>query len=115
MPGFVKMEMEDRLAIVTINRPDALNALDAAVLRELSMAIEHVSMAQDVGAIILTGAGDRAFVSGADIKEMADLTGLEMQRFSEMRRRLRDTMSACHKPITAAINGFALGGGCELA
>ena len=82
MPGFVKMEMDDRLAIVTINRPDSLNALNAAVLRELSMAIEHLSMAQDVGAIILTGAGDRAFVAGADIKEMADLTGLEMQRFS---------------------------------
>ena len=115
MPGFVKMEMEDRLAIVTINRPDALNALNAAVLRELSMAIEHLSMAQDVGAIILTGAGDRAFVAGADIKEMANLTGLEMQRFSEMGRRLGDTMAACNKPIIAAINGFALGGGCELA
>ena len=115
MPGFIKMEMDDRLAIVTINRPDALNALNAAVLRELSMAIEHLSMAQDVGAIILTGAGDRAFVAGADIKEMANLTALEMQRFSEMGRRLGDTMAACNKPIIAAINGFALGGGCELA
>src|SRR3989442_10686798 len=115
MPGFVKMEMDDRLAIVTINRPDALNALNAAVLRELSMAIEHLSMAQDVGAIILTGAGDRAFVAGADIKEMANLTALEMQRFSEIGRRLGDTMAACNKPIIAAINGLALGGGCELA
>jgi len=103
MPGFIKMEMEDRLAIVTVNRPDALNALNSTVLRELSMAIEHLSMAADVGAIILTGVGDRAFVAGADIKEMANLSGLEMQRFSEMGRRL------------AAINGFALGGGCELA
>src|SRR3989442_2322691 len=115
MPGFVKMEMDDRLAIVTINRPDALNALNAAVLRELSMAIEQLSMAQDVGAIILTGAGDRAFVAGADIKEMANLTALEMQRFSEIGRRLGDTMAACNKPIIAAINGLALGGGCELA
>src|SRR3989442_14933780 len=115
MPGFVKMEMDGRLAIVTINRPDALNALNAAVLRELSMAIEHLSMAQDVGAIILTGAGDRAFVAGADIKEMANLTALEMQRFSEIGRRLGDTMAACNKPIIAAINGLALGGGCELA
>src|SRR2546430_15125877 len=115
MPGFVKMEMDDRLAIVTINRPDALNALNAAVLRELSMAIEHLSMAQDVGAIILTGAGDRAFAGGGDIKERGNRTGLEMQRFSEMGRRLGDTMAACNKPIIAAINGFALGGGCELA
>jgi len=115
MPGFVKMEMEDRLAIVTVNRPDALNALNSNVLRELSMAIEHLSMAADVGAIILTGAGDRAFVAGADIKEMANLSGLEMQRFSEMGRRLGDAMASCNKPIIAAINGFALGGGCELA
>src|SRR5438128_10527732 len=72
-------------------------------------------MAADVGAIILTGAGDRAFVAGADIKEMANLSGLEMQRFSEMGRRLGDAMASCNKQIIAAINGFALGGGCELA
>src|SRR5213594_3712459 len=115
MPGFIKMEMEDRLAIVTVNRPDALNALNSTVLRELSMAIEHPSMAADVGAIILTGVGDRAFVAGADIKEMANLSPLEMQRLSEMGRRLGDAMASCNKPIIAAINGFALGGGCELA
>src|SRR2546425_169022 len=113
MPGFIKTEMEDRLAIVTVNRPDALNALNSTVLRELSMAIEHLSMAADVGAIILTGAGDRAFVAGADIKEMANLSGLEMQRFSEMGRRLGDTMASCNKPIIAAINGVALGRGCD--
>src|SRR5207247_11322430 len=65
MPSFVRVEMEDRLAIVAINRPDALNALNSAVLRELSMTIEHLSMAADVGAIILTGAGDRAVGAGA--------------------------------------------------
>src|SRR2546430_12480484 len=115
MPGFIKMEMEDRLAIVTVNRPDALNALNSTVLRELSMAIEHLSMAADVGAIILTGAGDRAFVAGADIKEMVGLSAVEMRSFSEAGRRLGDTMAACNKPILAAINGYALGGGCELA
>jgi enoyl-CoA hydratase len=115
MPGFVRVEMEDRLAIVTINRPDALNALNSAVLRELSMTIEHLSMAADVGAIILTGAGDRAFVAGADIKEMVGLSALEMRSFSEAGRKLGDTMAACNKPILAAINGYALGGGCELA
>ena len=115
MPDLVKVEMEDRLAVVTINRPEALNALNSTVLRELTMAIEHVSMAQDVGAIILTGAGDKAFVAGADIREMANLSGLEMRAFSEMGRRLGDAMAACNKPIIAAINGYALGGGCELA
>jgi len=111
----VKVEMEDRLAIVTINRPEALNALNSNVLRGLSMAIEHLSMAQAVGAIILTGAGDKAFVAGADIKEMVGLSALEMRTFSEMGRRLGDAIAACSKPILAAINGYALGGGVELA
>jgi len=115
MPDSVKVEMEERLAIVTINRPEALNALNTTALRELSMAIEHLSMAQAVGAIILTGAGDRAFAAGADIKEMAGLSGLEMRAFSETGRRLGDALGACNKPILAAINGYALGGGCELA
>src|SRR5437867_7780745 len=115
MPGFIKMEMEDRLAIVTVNRPDALNALNSVVLRELSMAIEHLSMAADVGAIILTGAGDRAFVAGADIKEMANLSGLQMQRFSEIGRRLGGALASCNTPTIAAFNGFASLGGCELA
>ncbi len=115
MPGCVRVEMEDRLAIVTVERPDALNALNASVLRELSMAIDHLSMAADVGAIILTGAGDKAFVAGADIKEMVGLSALEMRAFSEMGRRLGDAMATCNKPIIAAVNGYALGGGCELA
>src|SRR5437867_7458298 len=115
MPGFVKTEMEDRLAVVTINRPDALNALNAMVLRELSMTFEHLSMAADVGAIILTGAGDRAFVAGADIKEMVGLSALEMRSFSEAGRGLGGTMGACNKPLLAAVKGYALGGGCELA
>src|SRR5713226_3546888 len=100
MPGFIKTEMEERLAIVTVSRPEALNALNSTVLRELSMAIEHLSMAADVGAIILTGAGDRAFVAGADIKEMANLSGLEMQRFSEMGRRLEIGRAHVLTPVT---------------
>lgn len=115
MPDFVQVAMEDRLAVVTVNRPESMNALNSRVLRELSMAIEHLSMAADVGAIILTGAGDRAFVAGADIKEMAGRSALEMRDFSEAGRRLGDAMAACNKPILAAINGYALGGGCELA
>jgi len=115
MPDAVRVEMEDRLAIVTINRPEALNALNASVLRALSMAIEHLSMAQAVGAIVLTGVGEKAFAAGADIKEMVGLSALEMRAFSEAGRRLGDALAACNKPILAAINGYALGGGCELA
>jgi enoyl-CoA hydratase len=107
--------MQDRLAIVTVNRPDVLNALNTQVVQELLATFEHLAGAQDVGAIILTGAGDRAFVAGADIKEMVHKTGLEMQAFSDLGRRLGDAMEGCPKPIIAAINGYALGGGCELA
>src|SRR5256886_7501272 len=106
MPGFIKMEMEDRLAIVTVNRPDALNALNSTVLRELSMAIEHLSMAADVGAIILTGAGDRAFVAGADIQEMANPSGPAMPRFSPMGPRPRAAPASCNNTTIAAANRF---------
>ncbi len=115
MPEFVKVETMDRLAIVTINRPEVLNALNSRVIQELTMAFEHLAGAHDVGAIILTGAGDKAFVAGADIKEMVSKTGLDMERFSAAGRRLGDLMASCPKPILAAINGYALGGGCELA
>lgn len=115
MADVIKVEMSERLTTITLNRPEALNALNAKMLSELTMAFEHLSMAADVGAIILTGAGDKAFAAGADIKDMAGLNGMEMQRFSEKGRRLGDVMAACSKPILAAINGYALGGGCELA
>ncbi|MGQ0796549.1 MAG: enoyl-CoA hydratase/isomerase family protein [Methanobacteriota archaeon] len=115
MADVIQVEMSERLATITLNRPDALNALNPKMLSELTMAIEHLSMAADVGAVILTGAGDKAFAAGADIKDMAGRNGMEMQRFSEMGRRLGDVMAACGKPILAAINGYALGGGCELA
>src|SRR5439155_5029198 len=103
MPGFVRVEMEDRLAIVAINRPDALNALNSAVLRELSMTIEHLSMAADVGAIILTGAGDRAFVAGGDNKEKGRVSSLEMGSFSEGGGRHGGTVAPCNKPTLAGI------------
>ena len=115
MAGFVRVEMEDRVAIITIHRPESLNALNSEIVNELTMTIEHLAMARDVGAIVITGAGDKAFVAGADIREMVDLSGPEMQRFSERGRRLGDALGACNKPIIAAINGYALGGGCELA
>src|SRR5437773_9520875 len=107
MPGVIKTEMEDRLAVVTINRPEALNALNSAVLRELSMTIEHLSMAADVGAIILTGAGDRAFVAGAGIKEMGGLSALEVRSFSGGGGGPGGTRGACHKPNPAALKGYA--------
>src|SRR5437762_13500982 len=101
MPGFVRVEMEDHLAIVTINRPDALNALNSAVLRELSMTIEHLSMAADVGAIILTGAGDRAFVAGGAIKEGVGLSAVGVRVLSGGGGGCGGTGGACAKATLA--------------
>lgn len=115
MPEFVLVKVQDRLATVTIARPEARNALNAEVVRELTAVFERLASDASVGAVILTGAGDKAFVAGADIKEMVGKSGLEMQAFSELGRRLGDAMGRCSKPIIAAINGYALGGGCEIA
>ncbi len=115
MPPFVNVETQDRLAVITVNRPEVRNALESRVVQELIATFERLAKAPDVGAIILTGAGDKAFIAGADIKEMASKGALEMERFSELGRRLEDAMTSCPKPILAAINGHALGGGCEIA
>jgi len=115
MTEVVRVEREGRLAIVTVNRPEVLNAINTKVLTELRAAFDHLSMDMNVGCIIVTGAGEKAFVAGADIKEMVDLTPLEMRRFSQLGRELGTAMAKCGKPIIAAVNGYALGGGCELA
>ncbi len=115
MPDLILVDVQDRLAIVTINRPEVRNALNSEVVRELTAAFQRLAADPAVGAILLTGAGDKAFVAGADIKEMVAKSGLEMQGFSELGRRLGEAMEGCPKPILAAINGYALGGGCEIA
>ena len=115
MAGSVEVDIQDRIALVTINRPEVRNALNSGVVQELIEAFERLTRDPSVGAIILTGAGDKAFVAGADIKEMSGKTGLEMQAFSGLGRRLGDAMEGCPKPIIAAVNGYALGGGCEIA
>ncbi len=115
MPEFIRVETGERIATVTVNRPEVRNALNVVVIRELTEAFEGLAASEDVGVIIVTGAGDRAFVAGADIKEMVRLSALEMVAFSESGRRLGDAIEACPKPVIAAINGFALGGGCEIA
>jgi enoyl-CoA hydratase len=115
MPGFIVVDVQDRLAIVTVNRPEVRNALNSEVARELATTFERLAIDPAVGAIILTGSGDKAFVAGADIKEMVGKSGLEMQAFSELGRRLCEAIEACPKPVIAAINGWALGGGCEIA
>lgn len=100
---------------VTVNRPHVRNALDAATLLELGDVFRQIAATDDVRCVILTGAGDKAFVAGADIAAMAAMGEEEARRFSDLGRRLRDEVAALPVPVIAAVNGFALGGGLELA
>lgn len=107
--------VEDNVAIVTINRPKFLNALNFDVLVELSDLVEVIERDSSIRAVILTGAGEKAFVAGADILEMHQKSVLEALEFSNFGNRLFSKLENLAQPVIAAINGFALGGGCELA
>src|SRR5262245_64352024 len=109
------VEHEGPLAIVTIRREAALNALSSRVIAELTEAAADLDMAEDVQVVVITGAGAKAFVAGADIGEMKALGPAEAQAFSEMGGNLGHAIEHSQKPWIAAVNGFALGGGCELA
>ena len=112
---YLKIEIEDRIALVTLNQPEVLNALNQATMEELEEAFVRRLAEDDVGAVILTGAGEKAFVAGADIKELAVLNPLEARAKSRQGHRLMELIEDFSKPVIAAINGFCLGGGCELA
>ncbi len=109
------VEKQDNIAIVTINRPKVLNALNATVMEELEKVFSELKNDPEVGAIIITGAGEKAFVAGADISGLVDLDALEGKRFAEKGQSVFNLIENLGKPVIAAINGFALGGGCELA
>jgi enoyl-CoA hydratase len=108
-------ERDGAVAILTLNRPTVLNALNAALLRDLEAALDALSADVEVKAIVLTGAGDKSFVAGADINELAVLTPTQGKEHARHGQRIFDRVEHLGKPVIAAINGFALGGGCELA
>jgi enoyl-CoA hydratase len=110
----VRLERRDAVAVLTIDRPDALNALSRDVLEQLIEAIAELSADAAVRAVVITGEG-RAFVAGADIAAMREFSPLEAQAFSELGHRAMNAVEALPMPVIAAVNGFALGGGSELA
>jgi enoyl-CoA hydratase len=115
--NFETLLVEDRgpVRVVSINRPKALNALNAQVVGELTELVEETAISDSVRALVLTGAGEKAFVAGADIKAMSDMNPGEALAFAGKGHALGEELGAIGIPVIAAVNGFALGGGCELA
>ena len=111
----VLTEISDRILTVTVNRPDKLNALNPEVMEGLATAFERARGDDAVGGVILTGAGEKAFIAGADITIFRTFTPVSARAFARRGQALLDTIETLGKPVIAAVNGFALGGGCEVA
>jgi enoyl-CoA hydratase len=108
-------ELENDILIITINRPDKLNALNKQVMHELDEVMTEVYKNKDVRSVIVTGSGQKGFVAGADISEFVGLSVDEGKTLAEKGQAIFKKIEDCPKPVVAAVNGFALGGGCELA
>jgi len=111
----VDMERHDRVAVLTLNRPDALNALSLDMLDDLETILHGIERQSEVRAVVITGAGDRAFTAGADIRHMRDASPLQARAYARRGHDITGRIEAFPKPVIAAVNGYALGGGCELS
>jgi enoyl-CoA hydratase len=109
------LERDDGIAVVTVNRPKVLNALNMATLGELHRTMAALGQDREIRCIILTGAGEKSFVAGADINELAEQSPTGGREHARLGQAVFDTIEGLGKPVIAAINGYALGGGCELA
>jgi len=111
----IKKVSTNGICTITIARPKSLNALNHETLNEIKTAIKEVYDDKEIKGVIITGEGEKAFVAGADIKEIAELNEVNARKFSENGQEVLSLIEQCSKPVIAAVNGFALGGGCELA
>ena len=112
---YIQVEPQEDVAIIRINRPEALNAMNTEVISELSRAIDIVGVDDGIKVVIITGAGDRSFCAGADISYMVDIDPMTAERYASAAQSVLNKIEKLEKPVLAAVNGFALGGGCELA
>jgi 3-hydroxypropionyl-coenzyme A dehydratase len=112
---YVLLEPIGNIAIIKINRPEALNAMNVDVIWELSKTIDIVGVDDSIKAVIITGVGDRSFCAGADISYMVNITPSDAEKYATSAQSVLNKIEKLEKPVIAAINGFALGGGCELA
>nr|MBI1230286.1 enoyl-CoA hydratase [Cytophagales bacterium] len=108
-------ESKDGILYLTINREPKLNALNFKILEELNNIFNEVNDNKSIRGVILTGKGEKAFVAGADINEISELNEVNARKFAEFGQEVFQNIESCHKPVIAVINGYALGGGCELA
>jgi len=114
--NYIQIERRpDEIAIITINRPEVLNAINVDVIAELSSAIDIVSVDDDVKVVVITGKGERSFCAGADIRYVANIDPIEAERYASSVHTMLNKIENLEKPVIAAINGYALGGGCEIA
>ena len=112
---YIQVEPQEDIATIRINRPEALNAMNTDVISELSRAIDIVGVDDGIKVVIITGAGDRSFCAGADISYMVDIDPMTAERYASAAQSVLNKIEKLEKPVLAAVNGFALGGGCELA
>jgi len=111
----LKLDLKDGISLITINRPKYLNALNLETLKEIDQVLEKVKEEDEVQVVIMTGAGEKAFVAGADISEMKDMDPIKAKEFAELGQKILRKIELMKKVVIAAVNGYALGGGCELA
>ena len=112
---YIQLEPQGDIAIIKINRPEALNALNLDVIAELSRTIDIVGVDENIKVVIITGAGERSFCAGADIAYMVNIEPMKAEKYATSAQSVLNKIERLEKPVIAAINGFALGGGCELA
>lgn len=112
----ILLDLQEGILTITINRESKMNALNQATMQEIKDAFQYVyDNPKDVRGVILTGAGEKAFVAGADISEFAGVNEMNARKFAEEGQEIFQSIEDCHTPVVAVVNGFALGGGCELA